>query len=262
MRDRFLSTLSLVCRIPLPARFAFDLSRADFFLPLIGLIPALLAFAAFKGALLLFGSLPVAAALCLIIQYLGFNLFHFDGLVDSADAFLGKFDREKRFAILKDSRIGVYGLFAGAGIFMLKGALLYALLSGKGGFLLCGAYPITGRWAAALVPCLAGPAKPAGLGALLAASSVKRAALGLTLSLAVFTACAGAASQGGFTAALLRAAPALLGVPVGFGVAGAYKKHLGGYTGDALGAAVELGELAHLAGSLFLARTGINSLVS
>ncbi|MDR2759196.1 MAG: adenosylcobinamide-GDP ribazoletransferase [Spirochaetaceae bacterium] len=31
-----------------------------------------------------------------------------------------------------------------------------------------------------------------------------------------------------------------------------YQKHLGGYSGDALGAAVELGELLHLGGALGL----------
>jgi adenosylcobinamide-GDP ribazoletransferase len=38
--------------------------------------------------------------------------FHEDGLADSADALGGAFDREKLFAILKDSRIGSFGATA------------------------------------------------------------------------------------------------------------------------------------------------------
>ena len=38
------------------------------------------------------------------------------------------------------------------------------------------------------------------------------------------------------------------------GIARLYRKHLGGYTGDALGAAVELGELLHLGGAFFVLR--------
>lgn len=253
MRDRFLSTLSLVCRIPIPARFVFDLSRADLCLPLIGILPALAGFAALKVSLLLFDGVAVAAALVLITQYLTFNLFHFDGLVDTADAFLGKFEREKRFAILKDSRIGVYGLFAGASLLILKAALISTLLSRPGGFLFFGAYPITGRWAAALVPCLTKPAKPAeGLGALLAASKVRRALIGLVFSLGLFAPLVVLGADP-LIPLFLFPAPVIAGVPVAFCVAGLYKRHLGGYTGDALGATVELGELAHLAASLVMA---------
>jgi adenosylcobinamide-GDP ribazoletransferase len=253
MRDRFLSTLSLVCRLPLPARFAFDLSRADFYLPLIGLFPAILGLAAFYGAHFLFHSITVATLTALAAQYLGFNLFHLDGLVDTADAFLGDFDREKRFAILKDSRIGVYGLFAGVTLLALKGALLTSLLAGRGPgvLLLFGAYPITGRWAAALIPSLTGPAKPEGLGALLAASKIRRAVAGLGFSLVLYAPLMAAGSPSPVFA-LLGLAPVLSGVPTAFGVARLYKTRLGGYTGDALGAAVELGELAHLAAALLL----------
>ena len=38
--------------------------------------------------------------------------FHEDGLADTADALGGAFDREKLFAILKDSRIGSFGATA------------------------------------------------------------------------------------------------------------------------------------------------------
>ncbi|MDR2535471.1 MAG: adenosylcobinamide-GDP ribazoletransferase, partial [Treponema sp.] len=104
MFDRFFSTLSLVCRIPFKWRFTFDPSRIDFYLPIIGLFPALLGGLTFKVCMIGAESPLIATLITLIVQYAGFNLFHLDGLMDTADAFLGPFDREKRFAILKDSR--------------------------------------------------------------------------------------------------------------------------------------------------------------
>src|SRR5438045_786510 len=54
------------------------------------------------------GSL-VAGALAVIASLLVTGAFHEDGLADTADALGGAYDREKLFAILKDSRIGSFG---------------------------------------------------------------------------------------------------------------------------------------------------------
>jgi adenosylcobinamide-GDP ribazoletransferase len=53
--------------------------------------------------------------------------FHEDGLADSADALGGSFDREKLFAILKDSRVGTYGALALVLSVSLRAASLVAL---------------------------------------------------------------------------------------------------------------------------------------
>ncbi|MDR3174081.1 MAG: adenosylcobinamide-GDP ribazoletransferase, partial [Treponema sp.] len=163
MFDRFLSTLSLVCRIPLRARFRFDPSRTDFYLPLTGLAPALLGLLVFWGSSPLTESPVIRAILILLVQYLCFNLFHLDGLADSADAFLGAFSQEQRLAILKDSRIGVYGFFAALGDLGLKAALLAQLspllFRFPAGLF---AYPLSGRFSAALIPCMTKPARPGG----------------------------------------------------------------------------------------------------
>lgn len=269
MFDRFLSTLSLVSRFPIKGRFTFDPSRMDFYLPITGLFPALGGAVVFVLGALLTGDRLMTILLLLAFQYLGFNLFHLDGLLDSADAFLGRADREKRFAILKDSRIGVYGFFAGITSLAFKTALLlslYPLIPHFPAALL--AYPLSGRLNGALVPCLTKPAKPDGLGALLKDARTGRCALGFLISLLLWTLMVwgsltlmalmvpGASPLWGaaFPRILLLVIPPVFSLIAGVFFAGLYRKHLGGYTGDALGAAIESGEILHLAAVFILVR--------
>ena len=127
MLDRFFSTLSLVSRIPVRVKFVFDTSRMDFYFPLVGVFPALIQLLLFGGLSLLWDNPALTVIIVIITQYLCFNLLHLDGLMDTADAFLGTVDREKRQAILKDSSTGVYGFFAGFAALTLKIELLSGL---------------------------------------------------------------------------------------------------------------------------------------
>ncbi|GHU67992.1 adenosylcobinamide-GDP ribazoletransferase [Spirochaetia bacterium] len=245
--DRFLSVFSIVSRIGVKIKFNFDPSRMDFYLPLIGIFPALLGLAALNGIFLLIHSPLISVLTALIVQYFCFNLFHLDGLMDTADAFLGTHDAEKRFLILKDYRIGVYGFFAGIVILSLKTALLlelFPLLLERPAFLLT--YPIFGRFSAALVPCMAKPAKPSSLGSLAQNSKSVFCIAGLFTGLVVwFLICRGW---------VLFAVPDLIipGISLAICVlnslfyARLYKRSLGGYTGDTLGASIETGEILHL----------------
>jgi adenosylcobinamide-GDP ribazoletransferase len=274
MLDRFLSTLSVVSRIPAP-RCKFDPSRMDWHLPLTGLCPALPGLVIFAGFSLRFknpapaGIPALAAALILIAQYLGFNLFHLDGLMDTADAFLGSADREKRLAILKDPRAGVYGFFAGFAVLTLKAILLYGLFPAARDFpALVFAYPLWGRFSAALLPCMAKPLNPGGLGALLKDARPRRCFGGMVLALLLWALLVWCLLR----AAALAGLPRFAAPPYGGGdprpaIAAAvsllvicpltalfyarlYQKSLGGYTGDALGAAVETAELLCMAAAL------------
>jgi adenosylcobinamide-GDP ribazoletransferase len=299
--NRFLSVFSLVSRIPVPIRFAFDPSRMDFHLPLVGLPVALVVIAAYAGSFFVTGSRLLAVVLAVLAQYLCFNLFHLDGLADTADAFLGNADKERTFAILKDSRVGVYGMFAGVMSVILKTALLYALVSGGKRYGLLGwTYPIAGRFAAALIPCICRPAKDAGLGALARGSGVARsvagwgaasiAGMGMILGIGALG-LGGGGGIAGVCATGLGGVGGILGIAAhsladGIGIAGGgggiggvcatglgglimpcgiaiavsgvaavvtasfyatvHKKRIDGYTGDALGAAVETAEAVSL----------------
>ncbi|MDR2096971.1 MAG: adenosylcobinamide-GDP ribazoletransferase [Spirochaetaceae bacterium] len=251
MFDKFLSVLSLVSRFPVKGRFRFDASRMDFFLPITGLFPAVLGFVCYFAALRLTGLHAFAAAAALFLQYIGYNLFHLDGLADTADAFLGSVSREKRFAILKDSRIGVYGLFAGISAPAFKFLLLYGLLRGVENplsRLIVFVYPLAGRFAAGLIPCMTVPARQDGLGALAGSSKTGFALTGAIPAFLVWAGLSFAASAfSGLTLILAVCAAALLsGVLCAVFYARVYGRGLGGFTGDALGAAIETGEAASL----------------
>jgi adenosylcobinamide-GDP ribazoletransferase len=238
----------------------------DFWLPITGVFPALIGlllfacFSFFRTSGILEADPFAAAVVTLTVQYLCFNLFHLDGLMDTADAFLGTADRDKRLSILKDSRIGVYGFFAGFATLSLKTAFLRVIfaLGGLSLDTLYLAFPLFGRFSAALLPCMAKPASPGGLGAMTKDARPGRCAAGIIAALACFGLCVF-----GWTA--LRNAIAVPGraVLLSFGYAGVclvlispltawfyahlYRKSLGGYTGDALGAAIESTEILCLA---------------
>ncbi|GHU13501.1 adenosylcobinamide-GDP ribazoletransferase [Spirochaetia bacterium] len=278
MFDRFLSTLSVVSRIPVKVKFTFDASRMDFYLPLIGICPALpglLLFAVYSffcnyaGENARPGIPALTIALILLVQYLGFNLFHLDGLMDTADAFLGSADRERRLGILKDSRIGVYGFFAGFTALSLKAILLYSLFPVAHDFpALVFAYPLWGRFSAALIPCMAGPLTPGGLGALARGARPRRCFGGIAFALFLWTFLAWGMMKAAACTGPLPFNPQLAGnnplrtlivtalclfviCPfTAFYYARLYRKTLGGYTGDALGAAIETAEILCLASAL------------
>jgi len=255
MLDRFLSTLSVVSRIPIKLRFKFDPSRMDFYLPLTGIFPAFIGILLFAIGSLFLG-LPdsLVAIIILIAQYLGYNLFHLDGLMDTADAFLGSADREKRLLILKDSRIGVYGFFAGVSILGLKTVLLCSMFPFARDFpALVFAWPLWGRLSAALIPCMSKPMNPDSLGALAKDSRSHRCVFGMALALLLWV-----LPVQGLCIALLSPiaaineilcvtivailCPCVICPLVAFFYARLYRNSLGGYTGDALGAAVETAE--------------------
>jgi adenosylcobinamide-GDP ribazoletransferase len=69
----------------------------------------------------------VAAASAVAVLALITGAFHEDGLADTADALGGAWDREKIFAILKDSRIGSFGATALTLVLLLRIAALAKL---------------------------------------------------------------------------------------------------------------------------------------
>jgi adenosylcobinamide-GDP ribazoletransferase len=93
----------------IPARSNQPPARAAIYFPLVG---ALLGLAA--GAIRVYTPLPPAIAALLALIFLVFitGALHEDGLADVADAFRAGRPPEKILAILKDSRIGVYGAAA------------------------------------------------------------------------------------------------------------------------------------------------------
>jgi adenosylcobinamide-GDP ribazoletransferase len=103
---------SLLTRIPVPQPVNVTpdgMARAQRAFPLIGAIVGLV-IGLFDRALLAIGIPELAAAvLALGAGALLTGALHEDGLADVADGFGGGSDREKKLAIMRDSRIGTYG---------------------------------------------------------------------------------------------------------------------------------------------------------
>ena len=74
---------------------------------------------------------------------------HLDGLADSADA-LGAHDREQRLAIMRDPRLGSFGVLALVFVILLKVTLVAAVLA-RGHHLWLLAIPAVARAAASAV---------------------------------------------------------------------------------------------------------------
>ncbi|MEL7013020.1 MAG: adenosylcobinamide-GDP ribazoletransferase [Pseudomonadota bacterium] len=104
--------LHLLTRLPVPAQSDMRRAAAAWAYPLAGLvIGALAAVVGLTGFAL---GLPTAlcAMLCLATLVIITGALHEDGLADTIDGLWGGWTTERRLEIMKDSRIGAYGVIA------------------------------------------------------------------------------------------------------------------------------------------------------
>lgn len=187
---------------------------------------------------------PVAALIAVAVGLALTGGLHEDGLADLADGLGGGRTRDRRLAIMRDSRIGSHGAAALIVALGLRGTSL-AALSGSSAVLVPVAVAMLSR---ATLPALLlslPPARGDGLGAAaLAGSGGRGAAAAAVIAVAVGLLLLGAS-------ALLCA----LAAAVAAGLTGALaRQRLGGVTGDVLGAAQIAAELGALV--TYLALTG------
>jgi adenosylcobinamide-GDP ribazoletransferase len=249
----WLTAFTLLSRIPVPFRFEPAYSHFGFYLPWMGFIAAL----PLWGASFLAGRFPatVLAVSGLAVQYWLFNLFHFDGLLDSADGLLYQGPRDKRLAIMKDSNIGSYGLFVGTLYLIAKVALIASVFTVDTGplrrFIILSFAPVAGRTACAFVPALLKPARTGGLGAMLSPYRLYPAAAGtVVIAAGYYILCRAAGLSGSLPEIALSQIAAIAMTTMGAALL--FHRRIGGYTGDTLGATVEIGEMLSLLGILIV----------
>ncbi|OAM87197.1 hypothetical protein AW736_25045 [Termitidicoccus mucosus] len=259
MRNEFRALHSAVMfftRIPLPSLAHHedaDLQRSSTYFPLVGWLVGAVAAAVWWAGLEVWTP-AVASGASLAATLLLTGAFHEDGFADMCDGFGGGHTRERVMEIMRDSRIGAFGAIGLVVMLGLKwhavAALAGAARPGDGG--------AAAGWSAfpALPPGLLVPA------IILAAHAVSRgAAISLlaTLPYAQETGKAKPLStrlRGGrlVVAMLLALAPlALLPGRLWWGLAAIglartwmawrFRRRIGGYTGDCLGAAQQVCEL-------------------
>jgi len=127
----FLTALMFYTRIPVPKTVDHSdefLNKATRYLPLIGIIVGSISGLVYYGAQFV---LPPSAAIILsfIAGIFVTGAFHEDGLADVCDGFGGGWTKEKILLIMKDSRIGAYGAIGLILMFMLKFSLLSVVAS-------------------------------------------------------------------------------------------------------------------------------------
>ena len=170
--------------------------------------------------------------------------FHLDGLADSADAFAGGTTVERRFEILKDSRLGTYGTSALVLVLFLEVAALATLAPRTGLIALVTAHGI-GRASAVGVMVLTRNTAKEGLGAdYLADLSRIRGALGIAVVVGV------AVLLNGSDGALLIA----FALPASLLTWAWSYRSIGGVVGDSLGAIAQLSQT-----SVLVAATALKS---
>ena len=172
---------------------------------------------------------------------------HLDGFMDSCDALLGGFDRERRLAILRDPNVGAFAVVGVVCLLLVKVAAIAGLpTAGADRLPLLLLLPCLSRWAMLLTMELYPYARRNGLGAAFFHTDERRFRWQLTLGF-VFTLAMSVALAGAAGVALLAAACA-----VAWAIGAWATRLLGGVTGDIYGAVNEVAEAVLLLLALLL----------
>ncbi|MEM7643652.1 MAG: adenosylcobinamide-GDP ribazoletransferase [Pseudomonadota bacterium] len=112
LNSDLVSAAMLLTRLPVRGTPTPEAARAAWAWPLVGAGVGLAAGAVGTIALAVGLAPGLAAALALATSIAVTGALHEDGLADLADGFWGGFDKDRRLAIMRDSRIGTYGVIA------------------------------------------------------------------------------------------------------------------------------------------------------
>jgi len=189
---------------------------------------------------------PMTAAFLVATMVIVTRALHLDGLMDVCDGVFGGFTPERRLEIMRDSRVGAFGVVGGVTILLLKYAALLALLAlsepGKEWALLL--FPAISRWTMVVLLAAFPYVRAQGLGSPFHGGGVK-----ITTAVAGLSALAASFILGGFAGLGLFFGAMALAWPLGWAMA----KALGGLTGDTYGAANEVVETAVIIAATALA---------
>ncbi|QBY02641.1 adenosylcobinamide-GDP ribazoletransferase [Rhodophyticola sp. CCM32] len=227
--------LGLLTRLPLPAGGAPERgAQAAWAWPLAGLVLGLLG----VGMIWLgrWFDLPggLISALVLAVMILASGALHEDGLADMADGIWGGWTVEQRLDIMRDSRIGTYGVLALVLSLLARWSLIGALLSTP---LALVAAAVIGRAPMVTVMALVRPAREDGLSRNTGQPEGRTAWLSAGVAMIIAITLTGWAGVMACVVAYL----------VAGAVAWLAHSKIGGQTGDVLGASQQLAEIAALA---------------
>ena len=133
----FLNALMFYTRIPVPSWMKHDaemLNKATIYFPIIGWIVAGIAALVFYISSLVFNNPEISILLSMVASILTTGAFHEDGFADVCDGFGGGWEKEKILDIMKDSRVGTYG---SVGLILMFGLKFFSLESLDNQTLIC-----------------------------------------------------------------------------------------------------------------------------
>ena len=234
-----LQTAAFLTRLPVPLSAdskARPLANVAWAFPVVGLLVGGLA----GLALLLgfqFGLRPLVCGLFAIgLQVLITGALHEDGLADVADGFGGGGDAKSKMEIMRDSRIGAYGVLALIFSVAIRAAAL-ASMAGPGTAalaLIVSAVVSRSLMVAALYQMPS--ARKDGLGASAGKPSIESVAVALAIAAAVAFALLGSVGW------MVLATGVALAIAMGW----LAQRQIGGHTGDVLGSISQVVEIAIL----------------
>jgi adenosylcobinamide-GDP ribazoletransferase len=212
-----------------------DVGHAIAFFPVVGLVLGV----ALVAAAWLAGTLPPTLTAVGLVALLAAATggLHLDGLADVFDGLGGSHgDRERMLAIMRDSRIGAHGALALVLVVLAKAFALTAILQHRELWPVL-LFPAVARWA--VVPLIVGfpYMREVGLGRTFNDRGSAAEVAWATVFIVSMLLWAGSRTL----------VPAVAAFAVALGFAVWMRRRLGGLTGDAYGAAIELAEVAFLA---------------
>ena len=211
-----------------------EMGRAVGWFPLVGVALGLALYGVNYSARLIFPA-SVSAALTLLAWVVFTRAFHLDGFMDACDGLFGGWTPERRLEIMKDSRMGAFGVAGGVLVLLTEYAALHSSLNLFPALMLS---TTLGRWVSPLVIYAFPYAREDGLG-----NEMKRNVNIQQIILATLTAGITAwFAAGGWLGLALMLVTAL----IGFLVALYAMRLLSGLTGDIYGTVTTLVEMSVL----------------
>lgn len=206
------------------------LASAAWAFPLCGAVVGALAWAGYAAAVSLGLSPVIAATLAVAVGIAATGGLHEDGLADFADGIGGGQDRARKLEIMRDSRIGSYGVIALVLALLLRTQGVAAAGGALAAFVAVGAL---GRCAVVLAMTLLPAARGDGLGRSAGGAGAASIAGALMLTLIFALPLGGEAILVMIAVALTTVAICVVAL-----------RQIGGQTGDVLGAVLSVGEVA------------------
>lgn len=247
-RDDLRTAMGFLTRIPVGRINSYDpsLGRAGAYFLLVGAVVGAAGAGGWWLGTITLGPLA-GAVVSVMVTIVLTGAIHEDGLADTADGLWGGSTPARRLDIMRDSRIGTYGLIAVCGDVLLRVAVLapYDDLADVVRLLVAG--HVIGRTAPLVLAAAMAPARPDGQGVRLV--RLKRRSALIVAATVIVTAVA--AARWWAPAVLIAAA-----VPV-MGLRRAASRRIGGVTGDVLGASVLLTNLSVAVVMAALAHRGL-----